>query len=217
MNAVVITEKWKPIPEYEGLYEVSNIGNVRSLIGWNGREYYTRVKMLKQTNSTTGYKKVELTKKGVKKSIKTHRLVAMAFIENKEKKPFVNHIDGNRLNNKVENLEWCTQKENVQHAIRTGLNNRKIPISEESLRKEYCELRTPLEEIAEKYSCSKNTIIKRIKEFGLKRNPSQYGIEIEQLKEMFERGMTNTEISQIYGCNPNLIARRKYQIKNNMI
>lgn len=217
MNQVSLMEKWKPIQGYEGLYEISNMGNVKSLIGWNGRIYYPRIKLLQQSTTTTGYKKVELSKNGVKKSIKVHRLVATAFIENKDNKPFVNHMDGNRLNNNIDNLEWCTRRENIDHAMRTGLIKKRVAINEKELEKDYCELRMTYSELMEKYSCSRPTIRRYIKDFGLKRNPSKYGIIIDELKQMFEQNMTNTEIAQIYNCNPGLIARRRYQYKNNMI
>ena len=127
---------WKPIENYNSLYEVNEKGEVRSLYHWNGHKYEKRKKpyILKQSNTTTGYKKVELVKDGKRKSLKVHRLVAIAFIPNPMNKPYINHIDGNPINNCVENLEWCTQHENVVHAYKIGL--RKIShITKEELNK----------------------------------------------------------------------------------
>ena len=97
-------EMWKDIPGYERLYQVSNLGNVRSL-------NYNRtgeIKLLKQIPDKGGYKTIQLCKNGKPKHCKIHRLVAMAFIPNPNNLPAVNHKDENPSNNNVNNLEWCT-------------------------------------------------------------------------------------------------------------
>lgn len=119
-------EIWKDVVGYEGLYEVSNLGRVR---GKEGRITYSkrhgkrrwRQRIIKQQLDNTGGFAVELYKNKQRKRIRVHRLVAEAFILNPENKPQVNHIDGNRQNNKLSNLEWVTQKENIYHAWETGL------------------------------------------------------------------------------------------------
>ena len=98
---------WKPIDDYEGLYEVSSDGRVRSL--------YRYKKELKPNIGRGGYYYIQLWNKGKCKCVSIHRLVAEAFCDNPERKPFVNHIDENKLNNNVENLEWVTHKENCNH------------------------------------------------------------------------------------------------------
>ena len=110
-------EIWKPIKDYEGLYEVSNLGNVRAL------NYHRQkiMKILKTKYTKDGYYETTLLKNSKPKSIRTHRLVAETFIEIPKNKPQVNHKNGNKLDNRVENLEWCTCKENIQHAIKIGL------------------------------------------------------------------------------------------------
>ncbi len=113
---------WKDIPGYEGLYQVSNRGDVKSLdrITTGNRRRRIKGKLLSKTFTSTGYYKVELCKDGKRKSLKVHRLVAIAFIKNPDCKPYINHIDCNPLNNCVENLEWCTPKENTAHSITSG-------------------------------------------------------------------------------------------------
>lgn len=102
-------EKWKFIRGYEGIYEVSDLGNLRSKHG-----------MLKPSMSGR-YSQIHLYKLGERKGFQVSRLVALAFIPNPENKPEVNHIDGNRSNNKCSNLEWVTSSENKKHAYRVGL------------------------------------------------------------------------------------------------
>lgn len=119
-------EIWKDIENTNGIYQVSNFGNVRSVdryVSTGGNPFFVKGRMLKKSLTTAGYPRVQMWVNG-KKYIKTiHRLVALAFIPNPENKPCINHIDGNKLNYSIDNLEWCTQRDNIIHAIRTGLNS----------------------------------------------------------------------------------------------
>ena len=125
-------EIWKDIKDYEGLYQVSNLGNVRSLdkiiyqknkSGKNQKHIY-RGKELKKQKQLNGYEVVNLYKDAKMTKKLVHRLVAIAFIENKLNRHFINHKDNDKTNNNVENLEWCTQSENVVYAYTHGV---KIP------------------------------------------------------------------------------------------
>ena len=119
------TEVWKDIRDYEGLYQVSNLGNVRSLDKiTNGR--FRKGSILKKTNCR--YEMIKLCKHNGGSRLLVHRLVAQTFIPNPEDKKTVNHINGIKTDNRVENLEWVTTKENIQHAIRTGLMNHNIQV-----------------------------------------------------------------------------------------
>ena len=114
-------EVWKDIVGYEGKYQVSNLGYIKSLEMWTGDKYIKRDKILRGSLSNNGYLYVSLCKGGKAKKYKVNRLVAQAFIENPYNLPITNHIDGDKTNNCVDNLEWTTQSENLKHSYRTGL------------------------------------------------------------------------------------------------
>lgn len=111
-------EEWRNINGYEGMYEVSDKGRVRSLprkVKNNHSYKIVSGKILKQTNIKKGYKRVTFSVNQKSKSFLVHRLVAAAFIENPKNYLIINHIDENPTNNRVENLEWCTYKHNANH------------------------------------------------------------------------------------------------------
>lgn len=109
-------EIWKDVKDFEGLYQISNTGKVRSL-----KRNNTNGKILKSAFNYKGYEVVYFSKNNKKYVRKIHRLVAESFIPNLNHKEQVNHIDGNKANNNVDNLEWCTCRENIIHAYRNNL------------------------------------------------------------------------------------------------
>lgn len=119
-------ETWATIPGLE-YYEASTFGRIRSvertIVQANGKIRTFPSKLLKHFIDDCGYPRICLYKnRSIGTKYKVHRLVALAFIHNPDNKPVVNHIDSDRTNAHVENLEWCTVSENVQHSIRSGMN-----------------------------------------------------------------------------------------------
>lgn len=127
-------EIWKEIEGFEGKYEISNLGRIRTVK--NIQHFWSRAsgewkleERIQETNkirvcfkNNKGYMRIALKNKDKVKDYLVHRLVAKTFIPNPENKRFVNHKNGNKEDNRVENLEWCTQKENMQHAVKNGLS-----------------------------------------------------------------------------------------------
>jgi hypothetical protein len=116
------SEIWKDVKSFEGTYQVSNLGRVKRIDNSKIRnkrycgEYY-----FKGMDNGCGYLRIKLTKNNISKRYMLHRLIAEAFIPNPQNKPQVNHIDGNKQNNSISNLEWVTRLENVRHAWEIGL------------------------------------------------------------------------------------------------
>lgn len=168
-----MVEMWKDVPGYEGLYKVSNIGNVMSFHtdGVFGKNNHGR--LLVQRTDACGYKYVYISKNGKKKRESVHRLVAYAFLPNPENLPQVNHIDEIRDHNTVSNLEWCTALYNQRYGHRrkrssesaTGEKNARAILTERDVLeirktyapgdKEFCK-----RNLAKKYGVSYATITK---------------------------------------------------------
>lgn len=158
-----MVEVWKDVNGYEGKYKISNLGRLKNKRGEfiNGSNIHGYIRVM-----LFGDKKV--------KTISIHRLVAIHFIENDNNKPYVNHIDGNKQNNRVDNLEWCTQAENIQHSIENGLktdcgeNSKKHKLTKEDvnfIRTRYIprDKIYSAKELAKKFNISRREIYRVIK------------------------------------------------------
>lgn len=139
----MINEIWKQVVGYEGLYEVSNYGRVKSLAktipGLFGSTIYLKEKIRKNQKYPNGYEYVGLSNNGKVKTHLVHRLVALAFIPNPDNLPEVNHKNEQITDNRVENLEWVTHKENANYGTRNqrASEKREIPILQYSLEGEF--------------------------------------------------------------------------------
>lgn len=126
-------EIWKDIPNYEGLYQASNLGRIRSLLReWKQKHYSGinshykkegKIMKLRERNGN-GYLYVALTKNKKQKKYLVHRIIAKTFLKRKESENYINHLDCNKKNNRIDNLEWCTQSHNIKYAYD---NKTKIP------------------------------------------------------------------------------------------
>lgn len=116
-------EIWKDIAGYEELYQVSNLGRIKSKERYVNKSHGNRMvrERIMRANSCSSYKSISLSKDGLMKRFTIHRLVANHFIPNINEFPIVNHIDGNKFNNESTNLEWCSASDNQKHAYNTHL------------------------------------------------------------------------------------------------
>lgn len=112
-------EFWKDIPEYEGLYQASNLGRIKRLAKENSKGF--KEKIHNPVLQKTGYLLCALSKNKISKKYLAHRIIAKTFIENKFNKEQINHKNGIKNDNRIENLEWFTRSENTKHAWQNGL------------------------------------------------------------------------------------------------
>lgn len=119
-----MNEVWKGIVGNREIYAISNLGNIKTLDREGARGCVVKGHSLTAHKNSSGYYRVNLNIYGNSQSFFVHRLVALCFVDNPYNKEFVNHKDGNKLNNRSDNLEWCSRSENELHAWRTGLKNK---------------------------------------------------------------------------------------------
>lgn len=114
---VSVKEVWKDIHNYEGCYQISSFGRVKSLDRTNSRGRKLNKRLMRSSLDSYGYRHINLYKNGTIQNFTIHRLVARTFIENLENKEQINHKDGDKQNNNVVNLEWATSSENIRHSF----------------------------------------------------------------------------------------------------
>ncbi|KKL95762.1 hypothetical protein LCGC14_1851380 [marine sediment metagenome] len=166
-SGLFIMEIWKDIPGYESCYQASNLGRIKSLTRYvrhsKGGKMFHRGRILKPGISYRGYPVVNLSNSRTKY---IHRLIASTFILNPGKKPSINHKNGIKTDNRIENLEWCTNKENTIHAIKNGyyLKGENIPNSKLTekqvieIRNKYIPYKYSAQKLANEYKMSAATI-----------------------------------------------------------
>lgn len=179
----LMVEIWKDIKGYEGLYQVSNLGRVKSLerkSDLDGR--LIKSKILKTGLNNPGYKFLVLRKNGVSKNKMIHRLVAEIFIPNQDNYYCVNHIDGNKQNNRVDNLEWCTQGFNLKHAIKIGIVKNQCKITRKVTVKynEKIIIFETMKDCAAYFGFKKGWLQNRIRKHGCTFNYKGHEIEVHE-------------------------------------
>ena len=198
-------EAWKDIKGYEGKYKVSNLGRIKSL--YKNKDG----KVMKYLSNPNGYLYIALTKGDRNyKRLLIHRLVAIHFIPNPEDKPQVNHIDGNKHNNSVSNLEWVTGSENQIHAYNHKLRGNK-DIDDDLIIDLYINKKMPTTKIAKIYGVDYKTIVRRLKKNNIQlRNASDrkkiFNLEEFNIEEKIKH-KTIKKIACEIGCSRQTIDR----------
>jgi len=167
-----MNETWIDIKDYEGRYQASNLGMIKTFV----QAFKTNKGVLRYGIDTNGYPIVKLYSNGKGRTSKVHRLIAETFIDNPNNLPQVNHKDGNKLNNAVENLEWCDQSHNIKHAYRTGLS--KIYFGEQTSQAKFTEKQ--ILEIRSKY-----------KKGNGKELAAEYGMSTTNIHDIVKRNTWN--------------------------
>lgn len=207
--------KWLDVTNYEGIYMVSENGDIKRVAQTNNQ--YGIGHILKH-NIINGYAHVQLHKNGIVKSKRVHRLVAEAFIDNATNKPHVNHKDGNKLNNHVSNLEWCTPSENELHKHRVlNKTHRKYVLTSEQIN-QICKLRIEgkrLHELSYMFKVPIDTIHKVLKQNNIKTGYSGMyngqskltNSQRNEIVDLYNAGEKYTNISKKFNVSPITIKR----------
>jgi len=231
----LVKEIWKDIQDFEGYYQVSNKGRVRSVdrvveAVRLGKPWFRTIRgrILKQKLNKHGYFVVGLSIKSRTKTFTVHRLVAQSFCKKSKDYNVVNHIDGNKENNSSDNLEWCTPRMNSRHAKSLNLLGRRPKeISKKDIDNilEYYEKGYTAPEIAELYKYHAGTISKIIKENHTEYNTRHHvrndlklsWEKVSHIRKLHKKGVSGIELSKKYNisrANVSLIVNNKTWVKN---
>lgn len=213
-------EVWKNIPDYEGLYQISDTGRVRSLprtiIDKNGREIKLSERIMRTHVNNAGYKKVRLVNSaGVSKGHFVHRLVLLSFVGRSEN--IANHKDGKKLNNTLDNLEYSTYSKNLKHAYDIGLRRSAIRIHGKEIIELY-KAGKPASYIAKKFKTIPAVVKSHLENNGIEiRGPMEaqrkYQIDFEKMVKLIKSEVPNKEIALYFNVPRHTIDQYKSQIK----
>ena len=216
-------EIWRDVPGYEGYYQASNLGRIKSLeriVKHNcGGPKKLKERVLKGYVNRYGYVIISLCKKGRSKSHSVHRLIISAFIG--ESNLQVNHIDGVKTNNNIENLEYVTLQENISHAVKIGLIKNNSRINEKNIIEDY-KNGFRLRQLEKKYKTSHQDIRKvlkanniEIESKGIRRR--RYEIDEIDLKRLIDKGYNNSEISRELNVSRHSVRYRRKLLESKII
>lgn len=216
-------EVWKDIPGYEGYYQASNLGRIKSLerkIEYsNQQDRIMKEKIMKLNPTTRGYIRICLRKEGIAKNHFVHRLITSTFIG--ESNLQVNHIDGVKTNNNIDNLEYVTNQENIAHAVKIGLIKNNSKINEKLIIKDY-KNGFRLRQLERKYKTSHQDIRKvlkanniEIESKGIRRR--RYEIDEIDLKRLIDKGYNNSEISRELNVSRHSVRYRRKLLESKII
>lgn len=200
-------EVWALNNEYDKPFYVSNKGRIK-------KEVFGKERISVGFDNWCGYKMVSLKKDGKKKDVRIHRLVAMAFIEQPIGKNVINHKDLNKSNNCVENLEWCTQLENIKHAKDNDARN--IKHRDLEIFKDIKD-DVPTRQISEKHGVSMDIVRRVAKENNYKITSKKYKINRKEMILEFKKNTSNKDIAIKFNTNSSLIARYRYLWKKELL
>lgn len=172
----------KSVIGYEGLYEVTSDGDIFSVDRYTKDGKHLKRKKIKGGKFSNGYEFVCLRKDGVNHNCLKHRIIAESFIPNPNNLPIVNHKDGNRQNNSIDNLEWCTQGYNLKHAIQIGLVEsqckirRKVKVKKDDLEIVF----NTMKDCAEFFGFKKGWLQGYVRKYGLDFSYNEYEIKVSE-------------------------------------
>ena len=214
-------EVWKPIKGFEGLYSVSNFGRIKSFIDWNGKKYVKKEHFIngwvQEPDKKYKYcRRIVRLRKGDKKryEYKVHRLVAEAFVPNPNNYTIVNHLDFNPLNNRADNLEWTTNRGNVEYSRKAGRYEQIDKGKVEKIIDLYKQGKS-VQFITKKLGMATKTVRKILSanNIDIRDSRQKYNIDLDELLDDFKKGKSYKELEKKYSCSHDILATRKYRFR----